>query len=288
MFLFMDHLPDQTPPKKRSLLSQNRLIVIGALLIWVASIGLALQLKNLLTPSNYPVGTDPSFDMSVAAFCILAVILGGLLLWHGIAEREKRMEARLEKLINTATIFICMLLVINFLSGVLLFSANRSFAASYTPLLRDEPAPDDAMPTFAVPIAAKPTPTFDPTSKFMAGPVKSAFSGLRVGDIWISLTPSRDTVRFVQVYMDRIQCNVQDGLTSGFFAVGKSEQLISGPFQILGDRTFFGAQDMAVIHGIIGTLDQGYGTVYLHYKDPTTNRTCDLGSFDWTATLTGN
>jgi hypothetical protein len=285
---FMTQPPDQITPKKRSLLSQYRLIVIGALLIWASSIGLALQLKTLFTPGNYPVGTDPSFDMSVAFFCFLALVLGSLTLWHGIGEREKRMEPGLEKLINTTSIFICALLAFNFITGAVLFSANLEFAASYVPSLRYEPTPDDAMATFAVPVAAHPTPTFDPTSKFMAGPVKSALSGLRVGDIWISLTPNRDAVRFVQVFMNRIQCNAQNGTTSGTFAVGESEQLINGPFQIQEDRTFFGAQDMAVIHGIIGTLDQGYGTIYLRYKDPATSRTCDLGSFEWTATLTGN
>ncbi len=282
----MTQLPYQTKQKKYNLLSQNGLIILGALLIWIASIGLALQLKTLLTPSNYPVGSDSSFDLSVAAFCVLVIVLGGLQLWHGIAEREKRAEARIEKIINAISIFVCVLLVINFVTGVILYSANRSFQAGYVPFIRDEPAPDDTMPAFAAPIQAQPTPTFDSTSKFMGGPIKSALDGLRVGDIWISLTPNRDAVRFVQVYMHRIQCNLVGDSSGGVLAAGSSQQLLSGPFQIQEDRTFFAAQDMAVIHGIIGTVDQGYGTVYLRYKDPATNRTCDLGSFDWTATLT--
>jgi len=284
----MINLPDQNSPKKRSFLSQNRRIVLGSLLIWISSIGLALELKTLLTPGNFPVGTDPSFDLTVAAFCFLATVLGSLVLWYGIEEIEKRIEDIRQQWINAFALFISVLLVVDFISGALILSAHLSFEADYHPTLLNEPTPDYSMPAFAVPISTRPTPTFDPTSRFMSGPIKSALDGMRVGDIWISLTPNRDAVRFVQVFMNRIQCNEQDAAGSSTLAIDPSEQLLSGPFQIQEDRTFFDAQDMAVIHGIIGTLDQGVGTVYLRYKDPGTNRTCDLGSFEWAATLTGN
>jgi hypothetical protein len=280
----MSMIQDQN--KKRNFISRNKLIVIGALLIWAATILLTLELKTLLTPGNFPVGTDPSADLVAVAFCVEVAVLGALLLWGGVLEREKRMEIKFARFLNTATILTAAFLCITFISVAVLFAANKAFAAGYQPILRDEPAPDYSVPAFSTPLPSQPTPTYNPTSAFLAGPIKSALDSLRVGDIWISLTPNMDSINFIQVYMNRIQCNVQDGAPAGIFAVDKSEQLVNGPIPIQDDRTFFAAQDMAVFHGIIGTLDQGYGSVYLRYTDPVTNRTCDLGSFDWTATLT--
>ena len=283
----MSDLQNKNEKKKPGIFFRSKIIIAGMLLIWSASIILALEIKTLLTPGNFPVGTDPSFDITVAAFCIVLCLLGILLLWRGILEREHRLEIKFELYLNSATIFTVVLLCVVFVIGGLIFSANNAFSANYKLLLRDEPRPDYSLPAFPTPLVAQPTPTYDPGAKYLAGPIKSAMDGLRVGDFWISMSPAGDTIYSIQVYIHRIVCNVQDGASVTTFAVDKSEQLIAGPIQILEDKSFYAGQDMASIHGIAGALDQAYGTIHLRFTDPANpNYTCDLGSFDWTAALT--
>lgn len=283
----MSDLQNKNGKEKPGIFFRSKIILFGMFLIWSASIILALEIKTLLTPGNFPVGTDPSFDITLAAFCIVVVFLGGLLLWGGILEREHRLEIKFARYLNNAIIVTVVLLCVVFVTGGLIFSANMAFAAEYTPQLRDEPRPDYSMPAFPTPLAVQPTPTYDPGAKYLAGPIKSAMDGLRVGDIWISRSPAGDTIYSIQVYTHRIECSVQDGTSGATFAVDKSEQLIAGPIQILDDKSFYAGQDMASIHGIAGAPDQAYGTVHLRFTDPANiNHTCDLGSFDWTAALT--
>jgi hypothetical protein len=275
--------------KKPGIFFRSKIIIAGMLLIWSASIILALEIKTLLTPGNFPIGSDPSFDITLAAFCIVLCLLGALLLWRGILEREHRLEIKFERYLNVATIFTVVLLCFVFAIVGLIFSANIAFSTAYKPLLRDRPRPDYSMPAFPTPLAAQPTPTYDPSAKYMAGPIKSAMDGLRVGDIWISMSPEGETIHSIQVYIHRIECSVQEGTSVTTFAVDKSEQLIAGPIQILDDKSFYAGQEMAAIHGIAGELDQAFGTIHLRFTDPANkNHTCDLGSFDWTAALTTN
>ncbi len=259
-----------------------RLAIIGFLIIWGSSIAFALQLKTLLTPGRYNLGADPSFDIIVAVFCFIIFLVGGLLLWRAIREIQGLPEGRFSLYINVATAINIGLLIFVFAIGALIFSANRAFAAVDVPIVRDQPAPDYSVPDFPTPAVPQPTPTFSPDAVYLSGSVISPINGFRVGTIWISASKAGDTVNYVQVYTNRLTCSVQQGGSFTTYAVDKSQQLISGPTQVQ-DGEFYSAQGMAVIHGIMVTTAQAYGTVYLHYIDPATNRSCDLGSFTWTA-----
>jgi len=285
----MQNIPEfKVEEKRQGGLFGNKLILAGLLIIWSASILLALELKTLLTPGNFPIGTDPSFDITLAAFCFVLCILGALLLWRGLLNKRKyRLEEKFEVYLNLANLFIVLLLVILLVTGGLLFSANNAFAAQYKPGIRDEPSPGYSVPAFPNPVAAQPTPTYDPESKFLAGPITSELDGLRVGDMWISMAPDAQTIHYIQVYIHRIECDEQQTTTVNQLAVDKSEQLISGPIPILADQSFYAGQDMVSVHGIAAGIDQANGTIHLEYIDPANkNRACDLGSYYWSATLT--
>ncbi len=276
----------QKTPEKRRISQGMRLIIIGFLIIWGASIAFALQLKTLLTPKPTGVVYDPSFDLIVAVLCVIVVLLGVILVWRGIREVEAQPEGQVSNYLNIATAINVGLLIFVLAIAGLIFSANRAFASQDQPLLRDEPAPDYSVPAFPTPALPQPTPTHDPVSVYLAGPIISNFSGLRVGNIWISASKTDNSINYVEVYTNRIECRVQQGSSVSTFAIDNSQQLIPGPIQNQ-DGNFYAAQPMAVIQGVMITTESAYGTVYLHYTDPSTNRSCDLGSFNWTATATG-
>ena len=259
-----------------------KLTIIGFFVIWGASIALALQLRTLFTPGRFPLGVDPSFDILVAVFCFGILLLGALTLWRGIREIQGLPEGKFGKYINVATMINLGLLFFVVAIGALIFSANRAFAAQYTPLVRDEPAPDRSLQDFPTPVV-QPTPTFNPEAVYLAGNVTSNIDGFRVGTIWISASKTNPTINYIQVFTNRNTCSVQDGTSVTTFAINDSQQFIGGPIQVQ-DGDFYASQNMAVIHGVMVTTAQAYGTVYLHYVDPATNRSCDLGSFSWTAT----
>ena len=278
---------NQSPVRTRS--KRNWLVVIGILLAWIASICLALELKTLLTPGNFPPGTDSSYNISLAALCLAAAALGVVLWLRSSRAATFSLNAISRTIYNVALAVVSLILILCAVTSFLLYSANVAFNRDYKPLtaeqlLADAPRPDYSYSTFPTPIAAQPTPTYDPSSSFMAGSVKTV-DGLRAGTIWISLSPDRSTVRFVQVYMQRILCHSSQ-VPGDLLAVEQSEQLINGPIPLQANRTFYMAQDMAVVQGVLSTLGEGSGTVYLRYLDPATNSTCDLGSFDWSAALT--
>ncbi len=276
----------QKPPEKQRISQGMRLIVLGFLILWGASIAFALQLKTLLSPKGIGVVYDPSFDILVAVLCFILVLLGVILVWRGIREVEALPEGQFSGYLNIATaINIGLLIFIMAIAG-LIFSANRAFAVQDSPLLRDEPAPDNSVPAFPTPAQPQPTPTHNPVSVYLAGPIISNFSGLRVGNIWISASKADNSINYVQVYTNRIECRVQQGNTVSTFAIDDSQQLISGPIQNQ-DGNFYAAQPQAVIQGVMITTASAYGTVTLHYTDPSTNQNCDLGSFNWSATATG-
>ncbi len=277
---------NQKPPEKRRISPGVRLTILGCLIIWGASIAFALQLKTLLTPNTGNVLYDPSFDIMVAVLCVILVLLGVILLWRGIREVEAPAENKFSKFLNIAAAINIGLLILAIAIAGLIFSANRAFANQYQPLLRDEPAPDFSVPAFPTPAFPQPTPTYSPTSAYLAGPILSNFSGLRVGNIWISANKTDNSINFIQVYTNRIACRVQQGNSVSTFAIDTSQQLIAGPIQNQ-DGNFYAAQPQAVVQGYMVTTASAYGTVYLHYTDPATNRSCDLGSFNWTATATG-
>src|SRR5512143_1397648 len=129
---------DQKPPEKRSISPGLRLTIIGFLIIWGASIAFALQLKTLLTPGRYPVGSDPSFDILMAAICFILVLLGVVLLWRGIREVEGLPGGRLSQYLTIAALINIGLLIFVLVVAGLIFSANRAFAIQDQPLTRDE------------------------------------------------------------------------------------------------------------------------------------------------------
>ncbi len=278
---------DQKPPERRPISLGLRLTIIGFLIIWGASIAFTLQLKTLLTPGRYSVGSDPSFDILVAVLCFVVVLLGILLLWRGIREVEGLPGGKLSKYITIAAAINVGLIILVLVIAGLVFSGNRAFATQYQVVLRDEPAPDTSMPAFPTPLIPQPTPTYNPASVFLSGPLTSHFDGLRVGNIWISASKSDNVINYIQVYTNRLDCRVQQGNAVSTFAVNQGQQLVSGPIQRDPNGNFYAAQDMVVIQGVMGSTSSAYGTVYVHYIDPTTNRSCDLGAFAWTASATG-
>ena len=279
----MSYKPDRDKQVKRVISPALKLTIIGFFVIWGSSIALALQLKTLLTPGRFPIGVDPSFDILVAVFCFIILVLGILILWRGIREVEGMPEGKFISYINVATMINLGLLIIVFATGVLIFSANRAFAAQNVPVVRDEPVPDYSFQDFPTPAVPQPTPTFKPGDVFLAGNIISPIDGLRVGTIWISASKTNTTINYIQVFTNRITCSVQNGASVSIFAINTSQQMLGGPIQVQ-DGDFYATQDMAVIHGIMVTTAQAYGTVYLHFTDPATKRSCDLGSFSWTAT----
>ncbi len=276
----------QKPPEKSRISQGIRLAILGFLIIWGASIAFALQLKTLLTPKAIGVVYDPSFDILVAGVCLIVVLLGVILTWRGIRELQDLPDGRFSGYLNVATAINVGLLIFVVAIAGLILSANRAFTSQVQPNLRDEPAPELSMPAFPTPALPGPTPTFNPVSGYLAGPLISNFSGLRVGNIWISANKTDNSINFIQVYTNRIECRVQQGNTVSTFAVDQSQQIIPGPIQNQ-DGNFYAAQPMAVIQGIMITPASAYGTVYLHFTDPATNRSCDLGSFNWSAAATG-
>ncbi len=279
--------PDQKKPEKRRFNPGLSLTILGFLIIWGASIAFALQLKTLTTPGKYPVGTDPSFDILVAALCVVVVLLGIILLWRGIREVEGRPGGRYSQYLTIAAAINFGLLILVLVVAGLVFSANRAFAIQDQPVLRDEPAPDTSMSAFPTPAQLQPTPTYNPGAIYLAGPVIDHFSQLRVGNIWISASKSDNSINYIQVYTNRVECHVQQGSSVSTYAVNLSQQLVSGPIQRDQNGNFYASQDMVVIQGVMGSTTSAYGTVYVHYIDPATNRSCDLGAFTWTAVATG-
>ncbi len=279
--------PDQSKPKKRPLNPGLRLTIIGFLIIWGASIAFALQLKTLLTPGRYTAASDPSLDILIAVIFFFLFLIGILFLWGGFREIQGLTAGKFNQYISIAAAINVGLLFLVLVTAGLVFSANRAFASQAAPpLVRDEPTPVDSVQGFPTPDLPQPTPTFDPGSVYLAGNIIDYFTQQRMGTIWISASKANDTIYYIEVFTNRNECHVQQDNSVTIFAVDKSMVLINGPIQNQHGN-FFAAQDMAVIQGFMDTTASAYGTLYLHFIDPTTNRSCDLGSFTWSANATG-
>jgi len=266
----------------RSIFTRWKLVFWGILMFWAASIAFALQMKTLLTPGNYPIGSDPSFDISVAAlFCVLC-LLGAVLIWRGLLDGQNKLEGRVRNLVNFATFVNVGLLAIVFVTGGLLFSANSAFVLGYKPFVIDEPRPDYSFPAFPTPFDPQPTPTDAPGAGLLSGNILSTLDGLRIGEISISLSPTGDTIETIQLHIYRITCRVQQAGSFTAYAVDDSKPLIRGPIRIQ-DGNFFAAQGIASIQGIFASPQSAHGSLYLRYTDPATHQSCDLGSFTWSA-----
>jgi hypothetical protein len=265
-----------------SLFTRWKLVLGGMLLLWAASIALAFQLQALLTPGNYPIGSDPSFYICVAVFFFVLCVLGALLIWRGLLDGQNRLESRTRNIVNFATYISVGLLVIVFVSGSILFSANRAFLRDYQPLVADEPRPDYSFPVFPTPFDPQPTPTDVPGAPLLSGNLLSTLDGLRIGDISISLSPAGDIIEYIQLHIYRITCRVQTAGSFTEYAVDENKQLIRGPIR-LQNRNFYVAQGSASIQGIFGSPQSAHGSLYLHFTDPSSNQSCDFGSFTWSA-----
>ncbi len=276
----MEESEQKTQPPGR------KLTLFGLLAIWIGSIGLTLEIKNLLTPGSIPADIDPSFNISLVAFCILLCLLGALIAWRGVLESDRRLEETKRRVLNIATMAVTVLLSLAFILTALTFSANNAFARQYQPVVLDRPRPDYSLPDFPTPAVPQPTPTFDPQAKYFAGPITSAMDGLRVGNVWVSMAPTGQSIYSIQVYMERIECSFQGAGSVTTHAVDASQQVIGGPIQIQEDGTFFGGQATAVVHGAVASSNEVHGTLYLRYVDPASQQACDLGNFDWDATVT--
>jgi hypothetical protein len=257
-----------------------KLVYWGVLVLWTASIAFALQLKTLLTPANYPVGSDPSFDICLAAFLFILCLFGMVLIWRGILDGQNQWVSRIRNLVNFATYMCVGLLVVVFASGALLFSANSAFIHGYRPLVIDEPRPDYSFPTFPTPYDPRPTPTDAPGAILLSGNILSTLDGLRVGNISLSLSPDGDTIEYILIYMYRGVCQVQQSGSFTAYAVDDSKLLVHGPIQIV-DRDFYVAQSGAAIQGISGSSKSAHGSLYLTYTDSASSQSCSFGSFTW-------
>jgi hypothetical protein len=266
----------------RNLFSRWKWVIVGVILLWGGSIAFALKIKTLLTPSNYPLGSDPSFDIVIAAFFFLLCPLGALLTWRGILDRERRWEGKVRRNINFATFATIGLLILVLINGGLLLSANLTFLRQYQPSSIDEPRPDYSFPAFPTPFESQPTPTDVPGAKFLVGSILSSMDSLRVGQLSISLSPTDGTIASIQFYIYRIRCSLQSGGTVTNYAVDASKLLMRGPIQVQ-DGDFYASQGPATLHGILADSDQAHGTLSLRYADPATGQACDLGSFYWSA-----
>jgi hypothetical protein len=266
----------------KKLFTRNKRISWGVILLWSGSIALALQLKKLLTPGNYPIGIDPSFDISVAAFLLILCLLGLLFIYYGIQEQQNQLDEKSGRFLNLATYGMVGLLVLVFVTSGLLFSANLAFSHQNTSISIDEPRPDYSYLTFPTPFDSRLTPTDVTNAVLLSGPILSTMDGLRVGDISFSVSSNYQTIYTITVYTYRIKCSLQTGGTITTYAVDATKSLIRGPGQVTED-SFFIAQGVASIHGILVSSGQAHGALYLNYSDPASNRSCDLGSFTFTA-----
>ena len=262
----------------------SRFFIAGLAIAWVASIGLAVQLKTLLTPGNYPIGRDPSLDITAAVFFGLLAILGGVLAWGGWMEKNRSIGPNLGRILNGVTIVTGIFLGLVAVITVLLFSANLAFMRQYIPSFIDEPKPDYSYPNFPAPVDLQPTPVYDPNSINLSGPILSSLDGLRVGQVLISLAADMTQIETILIQVNRISCNVQQDGKVTTYAVDQNKILVRGPV-LLQDDSFYTSQMGTAVHGIITQNGQAHGTIYLQYINSAGRRTCDLGNFEWSAAL---
>ena len=282
----MDEITYRNGKEKRLTFPGRKLLLSGFLVLWGASIALALVLRTLLTPQNFPVGSDPSFEIALAAAFAILCLVGLLLAWRGILLEEDRLQGNLARYTRIATLITLGLFGLTVIVGGLIFSANNAFATQFAPRAFDQPRPDYSFTAFPTPALAQPIPTYNPGSKHLSGALNSSMDGLRVGDVFISMPPDGETIQSIQISVNRILCYVQENGAATTYAVDQSKQLISGPLQVQPDGSFCAGQEMVSLHGIFSSPDEAHGTLYLRYIDPASQRTCDLGNFEWTATST--
>ncbi len=209
-------------------------------------------------------------------------LFGVVLIWRGLLDGQNKLKGRARNLINFATFLSVGLLLIAFVTGGLLFSASSTFTRSYRPLVIDEPRPDYSFTPFPTPFDLTATPTDVPGALLLSGNILSTLDGYRTGEISISVSSTGDTIEYIQIYIFRATCQVQQGGAYHTDAVDESKPLIRGPLP-LQDGSFFAAQGAASIQGVFASPQSVHGSLFLRYTDPATHQSCDLGSFTWSA-----
>ncbi len=260
--------------------SASRWTVIGLVVLWVASLAFLLEVVNLAVVKKFQIDFDPSFEILVAAFCFFATLLGGLLLWRGRRDDTLQPPGPTDRYLNMATVAICTILVLVSISGSIVYSSNQAFLRQETTYVRPAPRPDFNLGNFPTPGSPQPTPTFDPHGKFLSGSLLGSIDHLRVGDIQISASPDNSTIYYVQFNLQPVECLVDQNGTLTTFAVDKSRPLVNGPLHVT-QGTFYANQADGVVMGKIISDTEMMGTAYLHYSDPSSGRSCDLGTFEF-------
>jgi hypothetical protein len=216
-------------------------------------------------------------------------LLGGLFLIR--SRREWRPNDKIIGYVNIATVVTVVLLGIVFCSGGMIYSANRYYQSQQSQYVRPAPRPDYSLPVFPVPTITRSTPTYDPNGKYLAGRVVGSIDHLRVGDVSISQSPSSQKVLYIQFSLQAVEClsEKNNGLTT--YAIDESRVLVlappSGGLMTAPDGRIYASQPDAVVQGKVISPEEIMGTVYLRFTDSTTHQTCDLGTFEWDAFVTG-
>ncbi len=275
---------DQNPPSPPAH-PGRRFIVLGLVVLWIASLAFVLEILNLTVVKKFQVSSDPSLEMIIAAFCLLLTLLGALLIWRGDRENDGRPKDRTQRYLNLATVATILALAITTCSGGLVFSANRAFLAQQTTYIRPAPQPDYSLTVFPTPNSPQPTPTFDPAGKYLAGTLIGSIDHLSVGSIWISESPDDQAINYVQLTIQPVECTVQQNGLPYTFAVKDSQPWIDGPLRVQ-NGIFYANLDTTIIHGEIVSPEEIMGTLYLRYTDPKTGQSCDLGTFEYDAFVT--
>ncbi len=260
----------------------RRFIVLGLVMLWIASLAFILEILNLTLVKKFQISSDPSLEMLIAAFCLLLSLLGALLIWRGERERDNRPKDRTQRYVNIATLVTVLALAIVFCSGGLVFSANRAFLAQQSTYIRPAPRPDFSLTLFPTPMSSQPTPTFDPAGKYLAGALVGSIDHLRVGDIWISETPDDQAINYIQFTIQAVECTVQQNGLPFTFAVDQSAPIVYGPLRVRNGN-FYANLDTTVVRGVIISPEEIMGTLYMRYTDPKTGQSCDLGTFEYDA-----
>jgi hypothetical protein len=272
---------NQVGKEIKQFISGNRKILLGLLVAWAASIAFAIQLRTLLTPGNYPIGSDPSFDMIIAALFFILFLLGILLAYRTWLDNRNGLVGEIKRYLRVSVVVLIILFLIGIVTDLLLYSAGYAFQRDYNSFVMDAARPDYSFPEFPTPQVSQPTPVSSSGTVLLSGNITSGMDGLRVGSISIRVNSSVNTLEAIQVLIHRINCTVQQGTTPTIYAVDETKFWMPAPIQVT-DGSFFASMDQAVLFGIFASPENAHGTLYIVYTDPQTQQTCSLGNFDWT------
>ena len=114
----MDESLRQDAQQSRSERGGLALLIIGAAMVWFASLVFMLEVYILATAKKYPVGPDPSSNIAIAAFCLLLTLLGGLVFWRGWRLRANLPKNQVDRILNLSTVVAFVFVVLTSALGV--------------------------------------------------------------------------------------------------------------------------------------------------------------------------